>query len=237
MTDRAYNEFTSPVVYPDTYWPNNIGKTNVNNGVSTVHYDGCQGKSKAEVLQEIATDARTLIPSDVNIRFTAGSVSGRCKHACITTALDYGTNYVNRYGFTNPEHCSWRNENPFGISYVLIDNHKRLSSKNMLMAEAGVALPGTYDPAMFPYNASNLVHALAHTTVHEVAHAMGLVNPTYLYGTDGSHNSTMEWNGWIMNEGGCCPDSYRFRKGSFLLPTWKDRNAEYLHFILPRPTP
>lgn len=79
MTDEAYNEFVSPIIYPDTYWPEHIGDPEVNNGASTVLYGGCQGKPKTEILQEIASASQALIPSDVNIRFATGSVSGRCK--------------------------------------------------------------------------------------------------------------------------------------------------------------
>lgn len=49
------------------------------------------------------------------------------------------------------------------------------------------------------------------------------------------NNSTTNMNGWIMNGGRCTPDAYHFRKSSFVYPTWKPRNANYLHFILPRP--
>ncbi|MGI5868947.1 MAG: hypothetical protein ACOX9C_05850 [Kiritimatiellia bacterium] len=237
MTDEAYNEFVSPIVYPDTYWPQHIGETFVNDGVSTNLYDGCQGRPKIDILQDIAADARTLIPSDVNIRFAVGSVSGRCKHARVAMPSDYGTDVLNVYGFTDAKHCSWRNENPFGISYVFIDKLRYWPCNKKLLAETG-AIPSEYhDPAMFPYDVSNLVHAVTHTAIHEVAHAMGLVNPTYLYGTTSHHNSTTNRNGWIMNSGECCPDSHRFRKGSFPFPTWQYHNAKYLNFILPRPTP
>ena len=235
MSDEAYNEFVSPIIYPDTYWPQHIGKTNVNNGVSTVLYGGCQGKPKTEILQEIASASQALIPSDVNIRFATGSVSGRCKHACITTPLDYGTDVKNAYGLTDNEHCSWRNENPFGISSVFIGNHKREPCLDKLMTETKANPSESYDPAMFPYETLNLVFAMSHTAIHETGHTTGLVNPTYLYGMIGHHNSTTNRNGWIMNDGRYCPDSDRFRKGFFLDPTWKPRNAKYLHFILPRP--
>jgi len=237
MTDEAYNEFVSPIIYPDTYWPQHIGKTNVNNGVSTVLYGGCQGKPKTEILQEIASASQALIPSDVNIRFATGSVSGRCKHACITTPLDYGTDVKNAYGLTDNEHCSWRNENPFGISSVFIDKLKLIPCRRKLLTDTGAYVFESYDPAMFPYDVSNLVYAMSLAAIHEVGHTMGLVDRTHLHGTKGHHNSTTNMNGWIMNSGECFPDTYYFRKGVFQHPTWKHRNAKYLNFILPRPSP
>ncbi|MGI5869797.1 MAG: hypothetical protein ACOX9C_10200 [Kiritimatiellia bacterium] len=237
MTDEAYNEFVSPIVYPDTYWPQHIGETFVNDGVSTNLYDGCPGMSKTEVLQAIAADARTLIPSDVNIQFAVGSVSGRCKHVRVCLPSDYGIKFTNTSGFTEHKYCSWRNENPFGICYVFANNIKQAPCEKKLMTETGARTFANYDPAIFPFNAANLVYAVSHTAVHEVGHAMGLVNPTYLYGTKCHHNSTTNLNGWIMNQGICSPDTYSFRSGSFSFPTWQYHNAKYLNFILPRPTP
>jgi hypothetical protein len=229
MTDAAYNEFISPIIYPDTYWPHNIGNPDVNNGVSALVYYGCENIPLSQVLDKVIDQSNSLVPNDVNLRFASGAVAGQYKRAVIVTVEDINRN-IYALGFTPNEHVSWRNTRPHGICYVYAEKARKGPCEERLHTETGINPSDTYDADLFPFTPDELATALASTAAHEVGHTLGLVHGI-LHGSSGMHNLPTLHNGWIMNR--LTPDMTKFGKHATIRHSWKPLNHSYLHFILP----
>ncbi len=240
MTDAAYNEFKTPIIYPDTYWPQHIGKPDVNNGVSVELYSG-SSMTKCEIVSNIALKAQSSVPISANIRFSMFGNSTGVK----TVTIKHRDNETNIrrlcWGTTPHEYCSWRNEKPHGKCDVYVDRIRFDPCNDKLLVEAGGMPPYLYDPTLFPYTPEDLLTALANVSVHEFGHTAGLVQPI-LYGLSDFHNwAPLNWagspvqteNNWFMNPGE--PAIFRFDKVPGKPRLWFWLNAKYLNFILPKP--
>ncbi len=136
MTDAAYNEFKKEIVFPETYWPEHIGASNVNNGVSVELYPG-SNMTKCEIVNNIVLKAQSFVPLGSNIRLSMFGDSTGIKTVTIKHR-DKDTN-VRRlcWGTTPNQHVSWRNERPYGECDVYVDRIRFDPCHDKLLVESG----------------------------------------------------------------------------------------------------
>ena len=196
-------------------------------------YTGCTSMTIQQVKESILAKCPWFIPYDVNLRFKSQPVKGRTKHVEIVLFSELPRQVLNAFGFTDDAHVSWRNSNPHGVSHVYMDHLRKDPCYRKILAEGSEEPPDSYDPALFPFNHTNLTHAAAFTSTHETWHMLGLVDPL-MYGDDGNHNvKRVSGNGdLIMDNGDFRSHMQRFGKTS-VPSTWKLLNHYYLRFITP----
>jgi hypothetical protein len=86
--------------------------------------------------------------------------------------------------------------------------------------------------AELPLTATNYLNYVSRTAVHELGHLLGLVNPTFLGGSNTAHNRVLV-HGCTMNPGGT--NGAKWKLSPLDQPMWLKRNADYLRFVLPKP--
>ena len=233
MTDAAYEEFKKPILYPETFYPHLLGETNdvVGCESNVVLYAGSTEMTLSQVLDSVVGKCQTLVPSDVNLKFTHLPVTGRCKQVAIIIDTNPDENPGIALGYTPIECVSWPNADPEGICYAYVTRIRKGPCSDKYKEENNAFPVTTYDSNLFPFTPVELATAVASVTTHEAGHTLGLVERV-LYGSQGKHNQTTLNNGWMMNASK--PFMQHYGKPSTLQKSWNARNHEYLRFILPK---
>ncbi len=232
MTDAAYNEFKTPIIYPETFSPHLLGKTNVVGCLTNILlYAGCPDRTKAHELDSVVWKCQTLVPSDVNLKFTRLPVTGRCKQVVIIVDTNTDENFGIALGYTPNECVSWPNADPEGICYAYVTRIRKSPCTQKYRNENNAFPVTTYDSNLFPFTSDEQASAVASVATHETGHTLGLVEHV-LYGSKGKHNQTTLNNGWMMNASK--PFMQHYGKPTALQKSWEPRNHEYLRFILPK---
>jgi len=119
MSVEALEEFKKPILYPETFAPHLLGATSVVGCLSNITlYAGITNLSPHQVRNLISGHCQSFVPEGVNLRFASSLVTGRFKIVNIVMQTEIRINIRGAYGFTENNHISWLNQNPFGICYV-----------------------------------------------------------------------------------------------------------------------
>jgi len=180
--------------------------------------------------------------SDVNIRFTynqnelVGSGFGVVRNYHNPLAHHWGEGEAeNRFGNPNPA---------FTVSVFTTNIRNDVSWEYKGFINTHIL---NMSPLEFPhvpfieYNLSNMAHAVAFTTIHEVGHGLGLVQPgDILDGRPDEDGWSLRWHNkppyysqkyYIMNPGAVRGFQQRWDLNQNWM--WKELNLKYLQFILP----
>ena len=84
---------------------------------------------------------------------------------------------------------------------------------------------------MTSISSSLILEALCRISAHEVGHALGLVDTTYLDGVGEKHNPGADDQSKIMN----VSTDLKYMFNSHLPIGWRSLNENYLKFVLPVP--
>jgi len=201
------------------------------------------GANIATAAEFICNHLRQQFPPDMNVRVVNAhapgfkirtqGLNGNVKRVLLTHTVTLPPGNNNTVGYTNPSEVMEGNGKRDGTCVVLFGNYEDLLRRAYnVKRNPPNEIPA--QTAMYTYE--DFLKCLATSVLHEVCHLMGLVSKEYLQGINEDHlfSHNIDENPpkkYVMNKDYSIQERI---EGNFI---FKNKNIEYLEFILPKPQP